>query len=119
MKRDFDLIRSLLLKIERNQTDHPVWQLDVDGISQQAVIYHIWLLKDAGLIVADVDEVSDGTLDSFIIYCLTWAGHEFLDAVRDEEIWQNIRNRLYQKLSGVPFDVVKSVALEMARRAVG
>ena len=52
MKRDMDLIREILLKIE----DYPGSDMGdipkIEGYSEAEIYYHVWLLYDAGLIEA-------------------------------------------------------------------
>ena len=53
MKRDMDLVRSILLAIEANQNDPFDWiDLDIPGRSPWEVAYHIMILAEAGLIEA-------------------------------------------------------------------
>jgi hypothetical protein len=88
MKRDMDLIRDQLLGIERldDGTDEDV-SLDRGEWSPALFQGHLRLLKEGGLI--DAHEVPDDE-DDFTHHVpvrLTWAGHDFLDAIRDPEVW--------------------------------
>jgi hypothetical protein len=46
---------------------------------------------------------------------LTWAGHEFLDAARDEQRWIKVKESV-EGLGGIPFEVVRAELLEMAKQ---
>src|SRR5690606_35222927 len=93
MKREMDLVRLLLLKLESMSDEaHSVLildpaGLDLDGYSAEQVDYHLNLLVDAGL----VDQGGGGALSGFMFKQLTWEGHDFLDAIRDDEIWRRTR----------------------------
>ena len=45
---------------------------------------------------------------------LTWNGHEFLDAIRSDTIWQKTKSSFLSKGLSMTFDLVKSVAVEVA-----
>lgn len=87
MRRDMDLIRHLLLLIEDQGSDMNSWIEDtiVEGHTEEEISHHIWLLSDGGFI--DAIDLSTMECSSFKPRCLTWQGHEFLDAVRDKDIW--------------------------------
>ncbi len=93
MQRDMELVRALLLKLEALDQDsfgiycYDYSELAVDGYSLDQVTYHLDLLLEAGLI----DQGGSGALSEFVFKRLTWAGHDFVDAVRDEEVWQKTR----------------------------
>jgi len=89
-----DLVRLLLLKLESMSDDaHSVSILDpagfdLEGYSAEQVDYHLNLLVDANL----VDQGGSGALSGYMFKQLTWAGHDFLDSVRDDEIWRRARD---------------------------
>jgi len=89
MKRDMDLVRQLLLTIERDGTpelqDVPI----VEGHDARLVVYHVRLLKEAGL--ANAMDVSTLDGEEYIQIAMTWQGHEFLETVRDPEIWRKTK----------------------------
>jgi len=88
MMRDMDLIRLLLLEIEARSggATSQIIDLRIDGYSREQVGHHVWLLEDGGFIICVEGEV----VDEAELYprCLTWKGHEFLDAVRDPDVWR-------------------------------
>lgn len=89
MKRDMDLVRQILLAIERDGTPELRRAPDVEGYSPQQVTHHIALLSQAGLISAI--DASSTSGKAYIQIGLTWDGHEFLDDIRDPEIWRQTK----------------------------
>lgn len=89
MKRDMDLIRQILVHLEG--LDQPALQTvpEFEGSTQARVLEHIRLLIDAGLITA-VDATTFGG-PNYINIKMTWAGHEFVTVVRDDEIWKKTK----------------------------
>jgi Hypothetical protein (DUF2513) len=90
MKRNMDLVRDLLLKIEELDLGDGNW-VDVGDMSDDGneLYQHLILMGDEGLI-----EGSDRQFvgkDGFLPTSLTWAGHDFLDSVRDPEIWKKTK----------------------------
>ena len=101
MKRDLDLIRRILLRIEESGdgagsssfTDFVEKGYDVSSIH-----YHVRLLNDAGLIEAD--ELVPG---QWWPERMTWAGHEFLDAARSDHLWNDVKTQVLRRGGSVPF----------------
>jgi len=110
MKRDMELIRKILFKIEEEVDNLTVYDLEVNGYSMDQVAYHCSLLYDGGLIKDYEAQEADDELDGFIIDGLTWYGHEFLDDIRSDTVWDKTKETI--KTNGLPmvFDVVKEIA---------
>lgn len=105
MERKMDLVRDLLLKIEGDQEmdftrqfpiGHP--SLDIPGYSSDQLAYHARLLLENGYAKGDYRGPS--------ISGLTWAGHEFLDSIKDIGIWETTK----QQLAGLPSVTLKVFA---------
>ncbi len=80
MKRNIELVRLLLLKVEGEQPP------DLDAFTDEQVRYHFALLSDAGLVRASSNGYLSGPKS------LTWKGHDFLDLSRNPTVWQHFRN---------------------------
>jgi DNA-binding transcriptional ArsR family regulator len=87
VKRDLDLIRRILLATEE-APDFTLSCSDLasDDLPLATVAQHVQLLQEAGYLEANLLDlegqgVLDGTIDR-----LTWAGHEFLEAARDNSV---------------------------------
>jgi hypothetical protein len=100
-KRDMSLIRELLLEIEAGGGAR-----DLDGWDDRAIRAHLRLLIEAGLLHGRVDASGGIVFDA-----LTWAGHDFLAAVRQEAVWNRVRARLAEAGGGIAFDAIKQLAL--------
>lgn len=85
MKRDMDLVRSLLLAIETDGKPTLSKVPTFEGFDHKTVAEHVRLLIEAGWLTA-IDASSFGGTNYFDLG-LTWDGHDFLDKVRDSEIW--------------------------------
>lgn len=95
MKRDMDLIRELLLKLETLpmrrggivliKADDDEVQVDGYGVDQ--IDYHLSLIKEAGLI----DTGGAGAMGGYGFRRLSWSGHDFLDSVRSPDVWDRTK----------------------------
>jgi Hypothetical protein (DUF2513) len=96
MKRDMDLIRELLLRIEALDIDAgSVHMLEIykeplahQGDDPNKIYYNMRLLMEAGFVA----QTSTQGADSFMVTGLTWVGHDFLDSIRDPVIWKKTKD---------------------------
>jgi hypothetical protein len=115
MKRDMDLIRAILFRIERSDTTGS-GRPDVifERHSQEKVSYHVLLAAQAGFIKARDLTNSGSKLDVRPIH-LTWAGHEFIDAVRSDTLWEKAKSISREKTGTVSFEALKIVLSKLMR----
>lgn len=114
MKRDWDIIRDILLKLEDLEPSVVLEPKDFpsDKISEYA--YNANLLLEAGLVHGGTDGTLMADLNHFWLSRLTWDGHELLDAIRDDSIWNRTKNRFASEGISMTFDLVKNVATEIS-----
>lgn len=120
MKRDMDLIRKILLHVEKCDN----LQFAIVGYEEQCIAYHVRLLVEAELLHAVALTCLDGKI--VLQECghtgLTWAGHEFLEASRDDGLWAKAKQAT-SSTGGIVLDVLKSILIglstEAAKKAAG
>jgi hypothetical protein len=116
-----DLVRTLLMALAADQNLNATkWiryepkDLGVPDKSDEEVGYHIGLLTDAGFI-------KGGPVGFELIppvLQLTWDGHEFLDNIRDQDIWAKTKRRL-MGLPSVGLRIVAQIAEAEIRQKLG
>jgi len=118
MKRDMDLIREILLAIEAHpESDAHDLSLSFPDHSEDEVSYHCRLLLDAGLIDGEcIQEYAEP--DEWMIKGLTWAGHEFLEASKDDKRWNKAKKIIYEKTGSFSFEILKSILIDLMRGAI-
>ncbi len=118
MKRDMDLVRTILLALA--DSDEPLWSTDLvtDEYSRDVIGYHFLILDEAGLIMANVKAAENDPYYIAVASRLTWEGNDFLDAVRDESIWKRVRSTIGKITGGASFEVFKTVASSLALDAI-
>ena len=87
MKRNMDLIREILIRMEDHEHGYAPNYLSIPGFTEEEIGYHCFLLNDAGLINAADDTDTGSSSPSAIPFNLTWAGHEFIANAKNENIW--------------------------------
>jgi hypothetical protein len=87
MQRDLDLIRDILLQVEKLPCPAHWYEIAIPGRSREQLCYHAKLAHDAGLIEARF--LTGSTI--FTVHRLTNEGHEFLDAARENTIWKRAK----------------------------
>ena len=117
MKRNLDLIRVILIKTEGKEVPSGWIIPQIEGFSDEEVAYHIKLLIEANFI----DGIDLTTKDGYQygIRNLTWEGHEFLDAGRDDSLWKKAKLKLGPKFFSVSFDIIKEVLVSLTRQELG
>ena len=119
MKRDFELIRKLLMFFEEKQSHAQVAVPPMDGYDDTTIKAHLVLLYEAGLL--DCEPVRSTTSDRVIYvipFDLSWDGHEFLDKIRNETVWRSIRDVIASKGGSVAFSVLNQLATRFAMEVI-
>ena len=116
MKRDMGLIRALLLEAEGDQT------VDLSAFSKLERAYHFQLLLDAGFVEGKVRMSGmDGKLRpiGYRVQRLTWSGHEFMDAARNESVWKRVTAKVTKTGATVSLAILQELLVQELRRIVG
>jgi hypothetical protein len=114
MKRDMNLIRSLLLQIEGEEP-----KPDLGQYSQEQKIYHSALLIEAGLVDGEIITNGSGYPATTIIIRLKWAGHEFLDAARDEDNWQRATKSVAKAGGSFTIPILSEILTQYIKQKLG
>lgn len=65
MKRDMELVRKILFKIEKTVGNVAEYDLSMEGYSMEQIVYHCVVLEEGGYIYNYVGDYGDGELNSF------------------------------------------------------
>jgi hypothetical protein len=119
MKRNFDLIRKIMLDAEAMPAGSLPFSLEYPNeYSPEEVNAHVALLKDAGLLNASIASYVEGG-GTHVIDGLTWDGHNFAQAVASASIWQKAFSIVKTKGAAMTFDVLKALLAKLALEAAG
>jgi len=123
MKRDMNLIRELLLRVEDSKVELWVSNLEIDGYTDEEIAYNGYLMIDGGLAEGRQTTEHDGeggkrpvaqTLTN-----LTWEGHEFFDSIKNESVWKKILGHVQDKGGSAPFNAIAQLAVLFAKQNLG
>lgn len=109
-----DLIRKILFEIEKNTEPDQWFEISISGYEKDDVYYHVMLLKEAGLI--DAKKVFDG--GPLFPIRLTWNGHEFLEAAKNDTVWSKTKDIILKKGGGFSFEIIKNLLIETLKKNV-
>lgn len=112
MRLNYDLIREILLEIEEITDGHI--NIFMDGFAEsvfpnenpEVIDFHISYLRQRGFINPMFD-------DSFFTG-LTPTGYDYLDSVRDNSVWNSVK-QLLKKCVNPTLDVVKTIAISVIK----
>lgn len=117
MKLNYDLIRELLLLIEdRAQIGTVLNAEDISAACQTsndnaAILYHLKFLADA-----DYIDLESNML--YLISDITPAGRNYLDGIRAQTIWQQVKKDLHDKSIPITIDAIKFVAAKFIEKMI-
>jgi DNA-binding transcriptional ArsR family regulator len=113
-----ELVRQILLQIEA-KGEHPLGWLDLDilGYDAEVVSHHVLLLQDAGMLEAQ--DLSSSAGFDVRPKRLTWNGHEFLDAARNDTIWKKATEIVKEKGGAIPFEVLRVLLTKLVSGVFG
>ena len=121
MKRNMDLVREILLRVEAGESGRTALNDLPAEFSEADIGRHVELMIEHGLLEGTVVPSSTGPehkVLTFDIRRMTWEGHDFLDAARNETIWIKAQRLCREKTGGLAFDLLKMCLLETAREAI-
>jgi hypothetical protein len=113
MKRDMELVRLLLLQYEAGSPP-----AELENYEHQEIIYNLVLMMDAGLIDAYPLEGNDVLPRGFMNVRLTWAGHDFLDAARNDTVWNKAKDEFLKPGISWTFSILLEWLKQEARKKI-
>jgi hypothetical protein len=121
MKRDWDVIREVLVEVEGlSESTRHAFNYSYDETSSdvaRAKCEQALLLWKAGFISA----IDAGNTEGPAILSpeLTWQGHDLLDTIRSKAIWEKIKSTAREKGIELTFDAVKTLGKAALGALVG
>jgi hypothetical protein len=122
MKRDMELVRKILFAIEKHPHGYAPDPLEIEGFSEEQVGHHCYLMMHAGLIEGMDTTDGDSEGPTAEPRNLTWAGHDFLGAARDESVWSQVKSKVKEKgleLGSLGFGVLIEYLKQQIKETLG
>lgn len=116
MKRDWEIIRAILTKIEDDVSCQKKFlylsDFNKNTLDERyAIAEHMRLLIDAQLVREEMSQrLGVNVVSGFTAKGLTFSGHEFLDVIRNDTVWNKTKETFKTKGLYMTFDLIKTVA---------
>ena len=119
MKRDMELVRAILLAMEAHAAGFAPDTFTIRGYDQEVIQHHVWLMEQGGLVTASDVTVQGEAGPVALPGSITWAGHDFLDTVRNDNVWRKVKAELKDRGISLPFSLLQALAIKIAASLVG
>lgn len=117
MTRNFEIIRQILLAVEKTPSGDPIQTLNWEGEADEAEVgEHLQLLIEAGLVEGKVVAVRPLM---FVIHRLTWSGHDFIANARNDTVWKKVMAEAKEKGSSVTMTLLEKMLNRAAEKFIG
>ncbi|MFS8541588.1 MAG: DUF2513 domain-containing protein [Tissierellales bacterium] len=115
MKLNHECVRDLMLYIEENLEYGyliKVNDVKIKDYSQDEIIYAADKLLEAGYLDGQKIVTLSDKIPEITITSITWNGHQFLDNIRDNKVWEHTKSIL-SKFSSVSINIISNVAAQV------
>lgn len=123
MKLNHECVRDLLLSIEQSETQNYLFLRHLkempllSSYSDEEIIYTASKLREKNFIIAK-QLTGDGKIFDIAISEMTWDGHEFLDNIRDNQVWKATKE-ISSKITGASLSILADVAKSYISKTLG
>jgi len=117
VKRNMQLIRVVMLAAEKSKDPYELVDPKCEGHNETEISYQIALLDDAGLLHGQ-DRSAIGIF-RWSAGMLTWRGHEFVEAIRDEAVWKEALVIAGMSDDGVVFEILQKALMQVLEKRAG
>jgi hypothetical protein len=130
MKLNFDCIRDVLLALEESltieaevydlgegeETSYSFSFISIDQLlkherlkeySNMDIFYSVNKLSEIGYIEAECE--SGDNMSTYLISDIKYPGHEFLQSIKSETVWNDVKN-VSKKVGSLSFPIISSIA---------
>ena len=120
MQLNYDLVREIMLALEAKPVYGEVLNRDIiiPNHSTEEVAYHCELLYEKKFISSYESKCNGNRVIFFKVGDLTWAGHEYLETVREKTRWEKIKKVISDKGEPLLVETVKTVSNVLIQKAL-
>ncbi|KTD15478.1 DUF2513 domain-containing protein [Legionella hackeliae] len=116
MKRNWDMIRNILLRVEELEPNALLTLDSFPNNEHPQISYHLEIMEEAGLIHGKIHKTPGGSPHGFHLIRLTWPGHDFLESVRSDARWEEIKKQLNTKELGMNIENIMAIAQALTQK---
>lgn len=121
MQLNQDCIRDLLLYLEANlsyENNIPIEGLHLNNYSPNDLTYTADKLNEANYIKAIKSSCTYKDIPIFIVTDITYSGHQFLDTIRDQSIWESTKAKA-SKFASISIPILQELATSFLKDKLG
>lgn len=125
MKFSHDLARYIMLDIEKYPhisgptKDYLIIELEKEGYSDlNEIAYVTKKLYEGGLIEKESEIDPQGTVTNLVTGNLTFSGHQLLDNIKDDSIWEEVKERVTRETSSASLEILEIVAIDIIKSKI-
>lgn len=120
MKRDLELVRTILLEAEQIDPANPHLPAShFENVEPAVLGEHFRLMHEKDLIVAHWISVNSGVIHPQSISRVKNEGHDFLEAIRNDSVWKKTLNKIGGTTGAATLELTKAIALHFLREQLG
>ena len=97
----------------------PAAQYRMSEIEDPVLLAHLELLIDAGLVNGKIARSHGARGDVISVAGLTWQGHEWIEMVRSQSVWNETKSAVLDQGAPLTFELTKAVAAKLLRARLG
>jgi len=124
MRLDYDCVRNILLVVESLNYGE---ELHNDNFSKFPALreyhpgkmeYTVKRLAEAGYIPSEpVMTMVNGNI-RYSISSMTWDGHQFLDYIRNNDVWNKTKSHLPSPVDSFPVKIIVAIAAKIIQNSI-
>jgi hypothetical protein len=122
MKLNMSLVRELLFFLEKKQDVRSIQytEIEIPGYVTSEIGVHLSRMYEAGFISGEVIRSSSTNecIIEVIPFDLTWEGHQFLNAIRSDTVWNAVMEKM-ATVGSFSLSILKELAIEYAKTELG
>jgi len=123
MKRNFDLIRRIMVHVEKVPPNHFVDEVSLQYLSdeygQEIVLQHVKLLMEENFLKGKIHQNHNDVIDKIRITEITWKGHDFIEAAQDDSIWNKAKETVLKPTVSITFSLLLEWLKQEAKIKLG
>lgn len=121
MTRNMELIRAILLDVEKRKSAYGIWEAEpfFEGKNAATVTEHLNLLINEGFLTGTADYIPESDFSEVSNINLTWKGYEFLSLSRDDSIWKIAKDKILKELGSIPISMLMEYMKKLAKYKLG
>lgn len=114
-----DLIREILIFAEQHEDAWFARGIEIEGWDQKDIVYNVGLAVDADFLVGGDSSVMGPDGADYLIDRMTYRGHEFLDQIRSDNVWNRLKALAKEQGIDLSVDLVKQLAPKILAQIIG